>query len=187
MENAVILLPQIVPMLHNNGRRYPLSERYGDPFAWDLPLMRDMLARFLAASGAATLPHLHEYAQLPDKVTRGPCSPPEAGTCRTHSCHYNVSTVLAQVCHGNAHLASGLALGCCAEWSCCRRFLLSIAFVAQVLASNASNLAVAKHTLNIACLACADVPAARIRGLPCTGSCQQNPTNPNGRGARTRQ
>ena len=68
MEGTVVILPQIVPALLNHGRRYPLTERYGDPFMWNLTTMRDMLSRFLHASGATCLPNLHEYTQLPDKV-----------------------------------------------------------------------------------------------------------------------
>jgi len=81
MEGTVVILPQIVPALLNHGRRYPLTERYGDPFMWTLSTMRNMLSRFLHASGATCLPSLHEYTQLPDKVWHKSLSNPSARLC----------------------------------------------------------------------------------------------------------
>jgi hypothetical protein len=65
---SVVLLPQIVPMLRNNHPRRPLTQAHADPYAWGLPRVRAMLAAFLAAAGATSIPPLEEYTRLPDKV-----------------------------------------------------------------------------------------------------------------------
>ena len=65
---SVVLLPQIVPALRNVNAKRPLTQRHADPYAWDLPGVRGMLERFLAAAGATSIPPVEEYTQLPDKV-----------------------------------------------------------------------------------------------------------------------
>ena len=49
------------------------TQRYADPFAWDLPAMRAMLGAFLNATGATSIPPLEEYT--PSCRTRCFCDP----------------------------------------------------------------------------------------------------------------
>lgn len=69
IEGAVIILPQIVPALRNNGVRRPVTGAHRDPFDWDLPRLRDMLSGFFAVSGTTSLPPLEEHTTLPDKAS----------------------------------------------------------------------------------------------------------------------
>jgi hypothetical protein len=68
IEGSVIILPQIVPALRNNGIRRPLTGAHRDPYDWDLPKVRQLLSAFFAVTRTTSLPPLEEYTTLPEKV-----------------------------------------------------------------------------------------------------------------------
>lgn len=64
---SVIILPRMLPMLHNKGHAN-VTSAFPPPAVWDVPIVLGMLEKYIAVAGVATVPSLQEYAVLPDKV-----------------------------------------------------------------------------------------------------------------------
>lgn len=66
LSNTVIVLPRVVPQVHDTG--YQRSAGV-DPLSWGVPELAAMVTSFTQLSGASTLPSLEEWRVLPDKVS----------------------------------------------------------------------------------------------------------------------
>lgn len=61
----MIILPRIVPQVH---RLEPARVTPEDSIAWEVPQLAALVDNFCKVTGATTLPSLHEWTVLPDKV-----------------------------------------------------------------------------------------------------------------------
>lgn len=65
LSNAVLLLPRIVPRLHDAS----VAPAFGEnPLAWDVAQLVAQLQALVDRTGVTTLPSLQEWAVLPNKV-----------------------------------------------------------------------------------------------------------------------
>ena len=67
--NSVIVLPRIVPQVHDTGFQRTSAV---DPLAWGVPELAAMVRSLSQVSGAATVPGIDEWVILPDKVRACP-------------------------------------------------------------------------------------------------------------------
>ena len=71
LSNTIITLPRITTMIRPVTKHYKrdvANHVWADTAAWSRDLLLEMLERFLAITGAKTIPHIAEYKILPDKV-----------------------------------------------------------------------------------------------------------------------
>jgi hypothetical protein len=73
LEEAVLLLPRIVPRLHDTGVNAGPGE---NPLAWGVPALVQQVEALVRRAGLTTLPSLEEWALLPDKVSPFACLTP---------------------------------------------------------------------------------------------------------------
>lgn len=65
LHNAVLLLPRLVPRLHDTGIQQTLDQ---NPRAWDVVHVIKQVEALVNLTGLTTLPSLEEWAVLADKV-----------------------------------------------------------------------------------------------------------------------